>query len=244
MPDALRTILTLSLSGSLLALLLFAIKPVLKNRVSKAFSYYIWILVLLRLAIPFSAPVNVTNAVFGGHLPDKSGLSETVSNAPDTGADNQTPTAGTTHQAGMDGQTDSAAAVSQSPAAAQTSASPPDYRVPPLIALWGIGAAVSFGWFIVSYALFSRRIRQSFEAPDAGPDIWRTTDGGQTWSRLDIELPEAYRNDDYRFTPLSPTFSGEEGRYPIQVYKWRADNNYDLEHIDMYTHDGGLSWSF
>jgi len=48
------TILTLSASGSVLALLLFAWRPFLKNRVSQAFRYYIWLVVLLRLVLPFS----------------------------------------------------------------------------------------------------------------------------------------------------------------------------------------------
>ena len=79
---------------------------------------------------------------------------------------------------------------------------------------------------------------------DAGPDIWQTTDGGDTWARMDITVPERYRVESYRFTPLSPQFDGEEGDYPILVYKWRDDGNYDQETITMHSHDGGLSWSF
>lgn len=65
MNDALITIVSLSASGSILALILFVGKPLLKNRVSRAFSYYIWLLVLLRLAVPIAAPVNVTGFLFG-----------------------------------------------------------------------------------------------------------------------------------------------------------------------------------
>lgn len=43
MNDALITILSLSVSGTILALILFAGKPLLKNRVSKAFGYYSWL---------------------------------------------------------------------------------------------------------------------------------------------------------------------------------------------------------
>lgn len=54
MNDMMLTVLTLSASGSVLALALLALRPLVKNRVSKAFQYYIWLLVLLRLAVPLS----------------------------------------------------------------------------------------------------------------------------------------------------------------------------------------------
>lgn len=63
MSDTMITVLMLSFSGSILALLLFILKPLLKNRVSKAFSYYVWILVLIRLVFPFGYVVNVSDFV-------------------------------------------------------------------------------------------------------------------------------------------------------------------------------------
>jgi hypothetical protein len=41
MDGILLTILLLSASGTVLALVLFALRPFLKNRVSKAFQYYV-----------------------------------------------------------------------------------------------------------------------------------------------------------------------------------------------------------
>jgi hypothetical protein len=76
---------------------------------------------------------------------------------------------------------------------------------------------------------------------DSGPDIWRTKDGGETWSKLEISLPAAYRAEKFRFTPQTPTFNGEEGAYPISVLDTDADGE---STIYMYSHDGGLSWSF
>lgn len=64
MNETLRLILSLSLSGSILAGLLLAVKPLINNRVSKAFQYYIWLLVLLRLALPFSLEESLMNRVF------------------------------------------------------------------------------------------------------------------------------------------------------------------------------------
>jgi len=79
---------------------------------------------------------------------------------------------------------------------------------------------------------------------DDGPEISRTLDGGKTWELMDVTVPDEYQADGYRFTPLSPQFNGLEGVYPILVYKWRGDDNYDQETIYMYSHNGGLSWSF
>lgn len=73
---------------------------------------------------------------------------------------------------------------------------------------------------------------------DAGPDIWWTQDGGDTWARLELELPDGYQ--DCRFTPLSPAFAGPEGSYPIQVVHPSGETST----LTMYTHDGGLTWSF
>ena len=76
---------------------------------------------------------------------------------------------------------------------------------------------------------------------DSGPDIWWTRDGGDTWHKLIIELPAEYQAEKYRFTPQTTTFEGNEGVYPISVF----DSNTEAETtIYMYSHDGGLSWSF
>lgn len=78
---------------------------------------------------------------------------------------------------------------------------------------------------------------------DSGPDIWWTTDRGKTWKRLEIKVPEQYHKEKYRFTPLSPKFDGLNGVYPITVID-QSTANYDETTIFMYSHDGGMSWSF
>jgi len=57
-------VLSLSLSGTILALILLSIKPLIENRISKSIQYYIWIIVLLRLTIPFSLEENLMNKIF------------------------------------------------------------------------------------------------------------------------------------------------------------------------------------
>jgi beta-lactamase regulating signal transducer with metallopeptidase domain len=64
MNETVKLILSLSLSGSILAGLLLAVKLLINNRVSKAFQYYIWLLVLLRLVLPFSFEESLMNRAF------------------------------------------------------------------------------------------------------------------------------------------------------------------------------------
>lgn len=47
MNEILKLFLSLSVSGSIIALVLFAIKPLTKNRLSKRWQYYIWLVVIL-----------------------------------------------------------------------------------------------------------------------------------------------------------------------------------------------------
>ena len=58
-----NTILTLSAAGSALALILLALRAVCKNKVSRTFSYYLWLLVLLRLALPLPSPFRFAAAI-------------------------------------------------------------------------------------------------------------------------------------------------------------------------------------
>ncbi|WP_088188939.1 M56 family metallopeptidase [Desulfosporosinus sp. FKA] len=64
MNDTIKLILSLSLSGSILAVLLFAAKPFIKNRLSKSIQYYVWLVVLVRLLFPFSFEGSLMNYVF------------------------------------------------------------------------------------------------------------------------------------------------------------------------------------
>lgn len=76
---------------------------------------------------------------------------------------------------------------------------------------------------------------------DHGPDIWWTKDGGDTWEKLMVEIPEKYAPDQHNFTPQSPTFNGKEGIFPIVV---EATANEAETTIYMYSHDRGLTWQF
>jgi len=54
MADIIRTILIMSLTGSVLAVFLFALKPLVKNRLPKFVQYYLWLVVIAALLVPVS----------------------------------------------------------------------------------------------------------------------------------------------------------------------------------------------
>lgn len=51
---ALSTIIKMTLTGSIITLLLFFVKPIIKNRLPKLFQYYTWLIVIGAFIIPFS----------------------------------------------------------------------------------------------------------------------------------------------------------------------------------------------
>ncbi len=64
MNEVFWTVLSLSLSGSLLILVLLALRPLLKNRLSKRWQYYIWLVVLARLLLPVTPEASLMGALF------------------------------------------------------------------------------------------------------------------------------------------------------------------------------------
>lgn len=54
-----QTILIMSATGSIIALLLFALKPIVKNHLPKNTQYYLWVLVLVAFLVPFSTFVSL-----------------------------------------------------------------------------------------------------------------------------------------------------------------------------------------
>ncbi len=68
MSETVSLVLSLSISGSILAILILAIKPLIRHRISKSIQYYIWIIVLLRLIMPFSLEESIMNNFFSKEL--------------------------------------------------------------------------------------------------------------------------------------------------------------------------------
>ena len=64
MNDVMRMVFSLSLSGTLLIFVLFLCKPFYKNRISRRWQYYIWLVVIARLLIPFAPKQNLMGMMF------------------------------------------------------------------------------------------------------------------------------------------------------------------------------------
>ena len=52
--DALRTIITMSITGSVIAIILFILKPLVRNRLPKSVQFYLWFVVPIALVVPIS----------------------------------------------------------------------------------------------------------------------------------------------------------------------------------------------
>lgn len=66
MNEALKVILSLSLSGSVLIFLLFLLCSLFKERMSKRWQYYIWLVVVARLLLPLAPETNLMTVLFQG----------------------------------------------------------------------------------------------------------------------------------------------------------------------------------
>lgn len=154
MKEVLLTLLSLSLSGSLLCVLLLALRPVLRNRVPKAFSYYLWLAVLLRFLIPLG---------YGIALPQPpQPVWETIQQEtliPDRQEQTEIQ------------QTDPAVPPSEPVTAEQPETVQPSAPAISLTGilffLWLAGGVCYFCWHIVAYARFSHRVCGSLTPPTA-----------------------------------------------------------------------------
>lgn len=64
MNDLFKLFLSMSIAGSVIAMLLFALRPWTEKRFSKAWQYYMWLIVLLRLLIPYSPEYSPIGSMF------------------------------------------------------------------------------------------------------------------------------------------------------------------------------------
>ena len=154
------TLLSLSLSGSLLCLLLLAVRPLLRRVGGTTAAYYLWLLVLLRLVVPVGVGVTVS-------LPER-GMEQADSSPPaveqgQMGIPAGTPAAGNTVATVEPGEPDGAPEAA--PTAPRTSA-PALELWDVLGGVWLVGAAGYLGWHIAAGTVFTRRVRRSLLPPE------------------------------------------------------------------------------
>lgn len=169
MNNVLVTVLSLSVSGTILGLLLITVRWLFKHSVPKHFLYYMWVLVLLRLIVPISAPINITEfavrQVFPGVVVQED---SSVSVSPETditpaGEVDVVPLADA-REAGIvpnDSVVDEAS-TSRNPTRMQDLWS---LIINNMVGIWAAGACASLTWFIISYLRFVRQINRTGVPP-------------------------------------------------------------------------------
>lgn len=155
MNEFIKLILSLSLSGSLLILLLILLRPLYRGRLSKNWQYYIWLVVILRLLLPVTPEASLMGSLFSAqeqrstdNLPGPEtalGQAETFYGAANTGS-----AVTDRHDVG------NTTAEKNSPAAALFPDAMTDHE--------SIGRVLFFLWLVVTLLLFVRRLTvyQSF----------------------------------------------------------------------------------
>lgn len=153
MVKLLTGLLVSTVSGTVLAALLFLVKPLVKNRVPQKIQYFSWYLVFIRMLLP----ITLGGFFIGSLIPPLQNLAienpvnatSTVASPPESSAAN------------------SAADTMNLPQAADSPVTPPGSNfsvydlMPLLLTVWLMGIIVVLGLNITGYLRFSSRIKES-----------------------------------------------------------------------------------
>lgn len=173
-----RVFLTLTLGGSAMALVLLALRLLLGRRMPSGVYYYAWLLVLLRFVLPLpglvpgerpqaAAPVAVTQPAA---IRQEDSPAFTPMMPPAAAPQSALPVQGT-----EDAPLENAQAPSV-PARAKLTVNWRSERL--WLAVWAVGTALSFGFYLFSYLRFTRRLRDTLaEAPSDLRVFYRTLPG-------------------------------------------------------------------
>ncbi len=88
MNEFMKILLSLSVSGTLLLLLIWGLKPLYKNRFCKRWQYYIWIIVVLRFLLPFTPDTTIVGSLF--EKPGKTAVKNEIPASPNVPASTDT----------------------------------------------------------------------------------------------------------------------------------------------------------
>jgi beta-lactamase regulating signal transducer with metallopeptidase domain/photosystem II stability/assembly factor-like uncharacterized protein len=155
MSDFMRTLISMSLSGSIVAVVLVALKPLITKRLSRTWQYYVWLIVVLRLLLPLSPTITITGNVLPGMT--YTNMSPVVTTAPVTTTPAGT-TPATSTPAGVPA-TPMQTAPHTTPAAANGGATRSVSVL--LLMLWAIGASAVMVYNTAGYARFKRMVRRT-----------------------------------------------------------------------------------
>ena len=166
------TLLTLTLSGSALTLLLLALRYLLLKRMPSTVYYYAWLLVLLRFVLPLPGFVPVPGAEaepassavpFSQHFFSEASAPATQVEFTLSPASPEDSAALPVSESGSPSQV-----VNSSPSPFVAVSRSLRWHSPALwLSLWGLGALLCFGGTVFSYLRFTRRLRPSLRIPAA-----------------------------------------------------------------------------
>lgn len=174
-----ETLLSLTLSGSALALLLLALGRALRGRLPSTVYYYAWLLVLLRFLLPLPGliPTGPSTAVPTPAAQERLILHRDRGTAlPEPAEEDWLPAA--EGAASAPTAQEPAAPAAPAEAAAETPVEPPapvaapasrsfDWTSPRLwLGVWGLGGLLSLGWPVFSYLRFTRSLRRQCREPE------------------------------------------------------------------------------
>lgn len=194
MKQVLFLVLSLSLSGSILALVLLALKPLVKDRLSKTWQYYLWLIVILRLLLPFTPQTSIMGELFR--------KAQSVSST--SAAVGVTPSMDTNEEYALSPSWESSETL-RVPNAQNALAEKASHAVDPrdildsLGILWVGGAFMLFAYKVASYRRFVRLVRASArqETEQRVLDIYRAA---LTEQKVKRQIP-LYENNQV-FSPM------------------------------------------
>src|SRR5450759_4283139 len=155
MSELMRTLISMSLSGAIVTVVLLVMKPLTRKHLSQRWQYYVWLLVVLRLLLPLAPTV----AVPSGALPAI--LTRSTSSAATPVPTTTSPvgtTPGTLLPTG-EPATSTETSPQTLPAATGVGTTWPASTL--LLLIWAIGALAVMIWNIAGYTRFKRTIQRT-----------------------------------------------------------------------------------
>ena len=163
MSEIVRTVIIMSITGSILAGFLLITKPLLRDRLPKSTQYYLWLVVIMALLVPVSQiivlPDNPTADVTAAPIPvlpafpmPQAVISETVSRFVITQAEETERLQNISHLANID-----ASRYTQERDAMQ---SPLAFVTTYFVMIYPVGVGVMLLWYVFSYLYYARLLRR------------------------------------------------------------------------------------